>query len=171
MGWNESKKAAQESGGGMFLQLKDGDRKQVVVVGEPHHFFQIYGDKTNTEYQSKVPLSSFRFKVQVVEAVGTNLEGKLWTGGKTVYERLLYLHEDMGGIGDKMLLVTRKGSTKDDTTYNIDIKTTLSADQLSKIKAVKLPPMERKEGVSSTGVPPGLPDDIPYPDDSDTVPF
>jgi len=167
MGWNNAKKSANESGGGIFLSLKDGDVKQVVIMGEPVHYFQVFGEQV--EYQMKVPNSSFRFKVQVVEIIGSNFEGKLWNGGKTIFERLVYLHENMGGVSDKILLVARKGSTKDDTIYNIDIKSTLTSDQLAKIKVVKLPPMERKE-VSSTGMPPGLPEDIEPPSDSD-VPF
>lgn len=162
MGWTESTKAAEESGGGMFLQLKDGETKQVVIMGEPVHFFQIFGDQR--EYQTKVPGASFKFKVQVVESIGTKLEGKLWSGGKTIFERLVYLHQHMGGISDKLILVARKGSTKDDTTYNIDIKATLSSDQLTKVKAVKLSPMERKEAI------PEYQDNIPPPDE-DSVPF
>ena len=159
MGWNEANKAAEESGGGLFLQLKDRDIKQVVVMGEPVHFFQIFGDKTNKEYATKVPNSSFRFKVQVVEIHGSNLEGKLWSGGKTIFERLVYLHQNMDGIHNKILTVARKGSTKDDTVYNIDIKTTLPPEKVEQIKAIKLPPMERKESN----------DEIPLPDEE--VPF
>lgn len=162
MGWNESNKAAQESGGGLFLQLKDGDIKQIVVMGEPIHFFQIFGDQK--EYSTKVPGSSFKFKVPVIEKVQGKMEAKLWSGGKTIFERLVYLHQNMEGIGNKLLIVARKGSTKDDTVYNIDIKQTLDSEAMAKLKEVKLPSMERKEEI------PDVPDDIP-PFDDTGIPF
>lgn len=173
MGWNKAKKIADESGGGLFLELKDGDEKQVIVMSEPVEFFSIFGDKTNKEYTTQVPGSSFKFKVQIIEINGATLEPRLWSGGKRVFDRLYYLQTKMGGVSDKILLVAREGSGKEDTKYQIDIQAALTPEQKERIKAVKLPSMERKETKDF----PELPDlsplsdqEPPLPDDSD-IPF
>lgn len=154
MGWKDTTAAAKKSGG-LYLQLNDGDKKQIIVCGEPQHFYQIFQDKK--EYTTQVPGSSFKFKVQIVEIEDGKMQGKLWSQGAKAFKRLAYLNEEFGGIQDKVLLVARKGSTKDNTEYNIDIRSTLTQEQQERIKGVKLPEMERKEAL------PQVPDDLEPP--------
>lgn len=155
MGWSDAKKVSDESKESSYLKLKDGDRKQVVVIGEPITFFQVFGEK-GKEYSSKVPGSSFKFKVQVVDI--TTGEGKIWSGGSTILDRLSYLDEEMGPLSKKVLIVARKGSGKDDTTYNIDVKGEVTAEISKKISSAKLPSLERKE--HDDVLPPS--EDIPF---------
>lgn len=163
MGWNDAKKAAEESGGGNYIKFKDGDKKQIVVVGEPVHFFQIYGPKGGQKFDRKVPGSSFRFKVSIVEINGPTFEPKILELGRMVFDRLVYLAEEMG-IENKILIVHRKGSTKDDTTYNIDIKGPLSTEQIEVIKEMSFPKLSIEKNDD-------IPDDIPpFPEDND-APF
>jgi len=166
MGWNEATKAAKESSGGLYLQLKDKEEATITIIGEPVHFYSIYQDKT--EYQTHVPGSNFKFKTQIVEIVDDKMQGRLWSQGAKAFKRLTYINSKMGGVKDKILLVAREGSGKDDTVYNIDVVGTLSTEQKEQIKKIKLPEMERKDGISTSGMPPTY--DVPPPDSED-IPF
>lgn len=162
MSWSSAKKTSDDSKDSAYLKLKDKDRKQIVLMSEPVTFFAVFGEK-GKEYRTKVPGSSFKFKVLVVElATG---EGKIWSGGSKVLDRIAYLDEEMGPINKKVLIVGREGNGKDDTTYNVDVKGDITPEIQAKINAAKLPKMESKNAE-----PAEMPDDLPPPP-SDDIPF
>lgn len=162
MSWDKAKELAKQSGG-LFLKLGDGDKKQIVLLGDPEGFYQIYSQGGSQEFSHKVPGSSFRFKVPVAVINGKEVEACIFSQGKTVFERLSYIHEEMGGLDDKIILIHRKGSTKDDTVYNIDVKGPVTPELKKIIDALEKPSLEKKEK--------DLPySDTPHPGD-DEVPF
>ena len=156
MGWEDATKAAKKSGSGLFLQLQDGESAMITIIGEPTHFYSVFKDPK--EYSTQVPGSNFRFKAQIVEIAEDKMQGKIWSQGAKAFKRLTYINSKMGGVKDKILLVAREGSGKDDTIYNIDVAGSLSPEQKEVIKTVKLPDMGRKDVSHDT------------PDDSE-VPF
>lgn len=142
MSWSATKKAAEKSRGDTYLKLKDGDKKELALVGEPVPFYQIYGDKT--EYPDWVEGASFRFKINVIDI--QTMKAHIWSSGKTVFDRLEYLQDEMGGVEGKLLIVSRQGSGKEDTTYNVDIKRQLNESEKQAIAAVKTFSLVRHEG-------------------------
>lgn len=134
MGWESFSKV--KTGSSNFVKLKAGESIEGVFAGEPHFFYQKFGDKA--EYSDWLEGRSFKFKINfITKNKETNvLEVKIFQGGNTLRKSLLSVKEEYGL--DCVYKIKREGSTKDDTTYSILFKSNLDDAQKILIKNVKL---------------------------------
>lgn len=98
-----------------FLKLKDGDKVSGVCCGE------IYEFQTKWENgRSSVVTSGGkpRFRVNFVVKEDGKAIAKIWEFGVKVYNQLADIH-DVYPLDQTVIRVSRTGSTKDNTTYNI----------------------------------------------------
>lgn len=159
----------ETSGGNDFFKMKDGETKMILCVGDPYEYTAAWTGK------GFVPASpseggKFRFRINVVEKEGSAYVMRVWEQGRTVYDDLSALHDEYG-LDRTLLKVTRKGSTKDDTSYNIfPAKQQLDPATLEHIKTIKPHDLVPKGDHNSVGSQPPR-DGSPMPGDDDEIPF
>lgn len=158
------KKDLPESGGGNnYFKLKDGETKMILCVGDPYEYKARWDGKIYAED----PNGKMRFKINVVEKEGAAYVMKIWEQGKTVYEDLSALHDEYG-LDTTLLKVTRKGGTKDDTTYHVlPAKQQLDSATIEHIKTMKPHDLTAKGDHNSIG----SQDGPPMPSEHDEIPF
>jgi hypothetical protein len=130
--------------GGEFLKIKDGQTVVGVLRGEPVEFYQLWQNGKPTEVAPGTKGASFRFKVNIVVKDGTNYVAKIFSQGATVYNRLKHLNSKRP-LESNAIEITRKGSTKDDTEYQVDFFDGVVPEaSWAKINAVKLQNLDQR---------------------------
>jgi len=167
------------SGGGVkYLKFKDGDSHVGVFRGEPQDYRAHWVGKsyvTCPEDKSCLHCAdgpaSFRFEVNFVVKENGALVSKVWGQGRTVYESLSALQKsgyDLEKTFVTFVRVSRKGSTKDDTSYSVvplpGPQQTPTADQLGELDKVDLHDLSGKPKDSLGTVPEA---DVPNFDQSE----
>lgn len=164
MSWASMKKAKDEAKGGLFIKLKDGDFVEGIFRGQPHFYYQKFGDRT--EYDTWAEGRSFKFKIPFVINENGAWVAKIYQGGAKVRDQIFDMGEEYGVKDtngdlvriDAIFKIKRTGSGKDDTRYSILFKGFPTAEQLLQINAVKLPNLK---GVQEDD------DSFPPPDEDD----
>lgn len=104
-----------DGGGNHFLRLKDGDKVNVVCRGE------IYEFQTKWENGKSLVVTEGgkpRFRMNAIVHEEGRFISKIWEFGVKIYNQLADIHE-VYPLDKSKLRVSRIGSTKDNTTYNI----------------------------------------------------
>ncbi len=160
MSWEQMKKAKEEGGNSMFIRLKDGDSVEGVFRGQPHTFYQSFGDRA--EYDKWAEGRSFKFKINFVVNEAGHLNVKIFQGGATIRDAILDAKEEYGL--DCIYKIKRTGSTKEDTRYAVLFKQKLTPEGIEAVNAMELKRLtsDLKEP-SPDGAPP--PEDNPFPEE------
>lgn len=153
MSWKDVEMAR---GGKDFLSIKDGESKDVVIRGEPYCFYQIFKD--NKEYQTKVPDSSFKFKIAVVTKEEGSYVGKILSGG---YFLAASIKENIDENGQDAIYKIKRTGTGKDTKYFVLFKGKLTPEQMEAINSVAVP-LVGSYGNSRTEEQHDEQDDIPF---------
>jgi len=135
-------KESKDSSGGLFLSLKDGDKKIVIFRGDPYCFYQVYKEKE--EHKTWAEGRSFKFRLNVLVRDGDVWKPMIFSQGITVAGMISDVKEKYGL--NTIYEIKRKGSTKDDTTYNIMYERALNPDEVAKLETFKLLALVRSEG-------------------------
>lgn len=131
MGWKDVENAKSSKD---YLKIKDGEFIDIVIMGEPYTYYGKYQDKT--EYKTKVPDSSFKFKLQVVVKQDGAYVGKILNGGFFLISDIKE-NIDENGV-DSIYRIKRKG-TGTDSRYFVIFKTKVPEEQMKSLKDVPLP--------------------------------
>lgn len=152
MSWELFEKTRKESETSTFIKLSDGDSIEGVFVGDPHHFYSIFKDRT--EYEEKVDGSSFKFRINFAVKENDKWVPKIYTGGATVRDAILDAKAEYGL--DVVYKIKRTGKGKDDTRYTILYKKDLDDAGKKAIKEMSLLPLnwnKKEKHVSDSDVP------------------
>lgn len=131
MGWKD---IPTGEGSKSFVKIKAGESVDVIFMGEPRTFYQIFKDKA--EYQEKVDGSTFAFKIQVVLKENGEYVGKILKGG---YFLICDIKAQIDENGmDGVYRIKRQG-TGTETRYFVIYKGPVTSEQMESLKSVKLP--------------------------------
>jgi len=111
--------AKRPDGGGLYIRLKDGDSVEGVFRGVARDFHTVWKDGKTEEASEGAPGASFRFKMNLVLKENGVLVAKIFEGGWKVYEQLVTLEAAKYDLDRTTVLISRKGSTKNDTKYTV----------------------------------------------------
>lgn len=127
-----------ESEGGTFLKVSPGASVAGVLRGEVHKFWSVWpqGGKKQ-EFDTPTAGSSVRFKVNFIVWDGTTFVAKVWEFGITINNLLAEITKHMD-ITKTKINISRTGSGKEDTRYNVIPVGPVGEKQLAQINAVKL---------------------------------
>lgn len=130
----------QETSGGLFIKLKDGDSVSGVIAGEELVKYKKWENGKTTECDPEDERASFRFIVNMIVNENGGYKAKLLEQGRKVYDQLRELHESGYDLERTTIKITRKGSGLNDTTYTVlpVPNGTLNDKQLESLKEVKL---------------------------------
>lgn len=105
-GWDE------ESPSGLFLKINAGETAQFRIFNPPHKFTDVYQGEEKVQFAATV---LYRNKVQKITEV------KVYRFGWAIYNQIKELVKDVdyGDPKDYDIAITRTGSTKNDTRYNV----------------------------------------------------
>lgn len=123
-----SERPQQDGGSGLpFLKLKDGEKVAGVFKGEPLEGYLNWETKKWTPLDEGRPQgSNYRFRVNFITKDGAAYVAKVWEQGsfqadniqKTQKTAQRFLKKN---IDEVVVIISRKGSGKDDTEYDIEI--------------------------------------------------
>lgn len=114
-------------GGKDFIKLKDGDMIEGCFIGDPidyrDHFKEGVCEGEMCPLCQQGKKSSFKFRINFVTKENDMLVAKIWQQGWTAYSTLAGLSDvyekDGIDISKQKFRITRKGSGKEDTEYQI----------------------------------------------------
>lgn len=159
MSWEALRNAKGD--GGNFIKLKDGNSIEGIFRGEPHVFYQKFGDRTeHKERGTKEEGRSFRFKMSMIVKEDDQYVSKIMAGG-------FYLATSIddqiteNGI-DSIYKVKRMGSGPQDTRYAVVFKKALTEDQVKTISEIPVKELEVGRGVEESGEEDAGTEDIPF---------
>lgn len=129
-----------DGNGKAYLKLvNDGDSMTGIFRGEVFEFFQIWpfgGEKQI--FDTRVPGSVSRFKVNFVVHEGGKFVAKIWEFGLQTYNQLAEYAENYD-LEQTKIKLTRRGSGKATIWMTMPLlKETLTKKQLAEIEAVEL---------------------------------
>lgn len=127
----------------LFLRLKDGDKVTGVCRGEIYEFQTKWENgKSSVVTEGGKP----RFRVNFVVHEDGRFIAKIWEFGVKVYNALADIHE-VYPLDQTKVRVSRSGSTKDNTTYNIlpIVNEKIGAKSIKEIEAVELNVLNHRE--------------------------
>jgi hypothetical protein len=149
--WDTMKKA-KESGDSMFIKLKDGDNIKGVFRGDPYVFYRVFQDKE--EYTEWAEGRSFRFRINFMTEE-SGWAPKILEQGAKVRDALLACKAKYGL--DCVYEITRTGSGREDTVYNVLFDRNLTDSEKAVIAGTTLKELTKKElpekHLESTDVP------------------
>lgn len=165
-----------------YLRLKDKDSVKGLFVGDPYEFrthwagqsSHLCSEDNNCERCASGEKSTFRFRQNFIVKNETSYESKILEQGWTVYCTLKGLHEGEYDLEKHLMVISRVGSGKNDTTYSIvpakngEVTPTLAAT-LAKVPLIEL---RHKEEFLEAPVKPHK-DFVPEPafDNDEQIPF
>jgi hypothetical protein len=143
MSWSKMKKAKEESGSGLFVQLKDGEELVGVFVGEPRCYY--YDFQSKREEAEYFPGSQFKFKIPFVVKENGTFVAKIFNSGSDSRDQLVDLIEEHGQ--DCLYKIKGKSEYAKGLNRNyikpiIFYKGPVDPEMLAQAHAVKLPPLE-----------------------------
>ncbi len=164
---------------GNYLKLKDGESAIGVPRGEIFSFKSVWVGGRSTVVDEPNPANHNRFKINFIVKGDAGYQVRVWEFGITIYNMLADLASEME-ITKSKLKVTRRGSTKDNTSYTIIPLGAIDGKSLEIISVMDLnildkAPSKKNEGHKEphdTG--PGWPDEASAPPEdnfSDEIPF
>jgi hypothetical protein len=117
-----------------------------VFQGDPVKYWQKWAPGSAKEvFSEPVPGSSVRYKINFVmfDEASKKFVAKVWEFTQRTSNMLFDLNEELD-LSNTKVKVTRRGSTKDDTTYTIVPLGDVPAKALKEIQAVPLHVLEAK---------------------------
>lgn len=164
-----TKRATAGGGDNLFLKFKDGDKKTIVLRGEVFEFRTKWQNGKSVVVPDSDHEGRSRFRVNAVIFEENKYVAKIWEYGISINNQLVDIQDAIPQIDRIKLRVSRSGSTKDNTQYNVIplAHEPLSAKQLQEIESVNL------NLLSHSSKEPKVPDfGAPPPeDDMDRIPF
>lgn len=143
-----------ESGGGKssFVKLKDKEFIDGIFMGSIREFHSIWTDGKTSEVPKGTPGSSFRFRVNFMVKEGTVYTPKMFEQGLTVYRDLAQIN-NVYPLETIVIRITRNGSTKSDTSYNLLplLMKPIPPETLAHLKTIPLLPLEAKKEEAAVG--------------------
>lgn len=167
-------KKLSDGGSKNYLKLKDGESVTGIFRGEPYDFRTHWGNGRSTVCTGAAcpeckagGKSSFRFRINFITSENGALVAKVFEQGKSVYSALGSLHSTGYDLTKTKVSITRHGSGKNDTQYNVlplpppkgVVDKTLEA-QLEKIKLNDLSDTQEDDGGFSEAT--SGPDEVPF---------
>lgn len=131
MGWKD---IPTGEGSKNFIKIKSGDSADVIFMGEPRTYYQIFGDKM--QYMQKVDGSSFKFEIQVVVKEDNQYVGKVLQGG---YFLISDIKAQIDENGERGIYRIKRQGEKTATRYFVIYKGPVTDEQWESLKSVKLP--------------------------------
>lgn len=141
---------SSNSGGGSknYLSLKGGESVQGVLRGDPHIYHQhwtgqnssLCSGRDSCEKCKAGEKPAFRFKLNMIIKENGALSVKVLNQGWKLYQQLRGLHESGWDLEKNSIRLSRTGTTKNDTVYNVSPipNGTVSAAFEKQLAAVKL---------------------------------
>ncbi len=160
-------------GSNVFLRLKDGENKTGIPRGEIYEFRTKWANGKSSVVPESDPAGRPRFRMNFV-VYDDGFKPLIWEFGVQIYNQLADI-ADVYDLTKTKIRVSRTGSTKDNTSYNIlpILKEPVSANAMNAIEAVKLNVLnadKQESSVPDFGPPPDEPP--PFPDFAeDELPF
>ncbi len=127
--------------GDLFLRLKDGDSATGVFKGEFLEFKKIGWGKDSQEFPVTHSEGSLRFRINFVTP---ELTAKIWEFGITTYNILKDINAEMP-LEKTKVKISRRGSTKENTSYTVIPIGPVSEEGLKKIEGVSLNLLDRSQ--------------------------
>jgi hypothetical protein len=119
-------KSVNFNGNKNYLKLSDGESVKGVFRGDPYDFRQHWGQGRSVLCQDDScercaagETSSFRFRINFVVNENGVYTAKIFEQGATVYGQLKLLHESDYDLEKMVVTISRHGSNKNNTIYNI----------------------------------------------------
>ncbi len=161
------------TGSNNYLRLKDGENKIGVPRGEIYEFRTKWVSGKSIVVPDSDHEGKSRFRLNFVIFEEGQFKPLIWEFGVTIYNQLADI-ADVYELDKTKLRVSRSGSTKDNTSYNIlpILKEPLSEKAIQAIAAVPLNILSHQQ--SSPPAASGGPDSFgppPIEDDLDNIPF
>lgn len=121
----------------LYIRIKDGGEVVFIPRGEIYEFYSKFGVKG--EVPPDTEGARLKYKINAVVYEGGAFKAKIYEFGKSVYEQF-YEISQVCDVTKTKLRLSRKGSSKEDTTYFLlpVMKEPLSAGQLGAIDQVEL---------------------------------
>ena len=127
-------------GGSYYVKLKSGESIEGIFAGDPHTYYQVYGD--NTEYERPGGDRRPKFKINFLTWRDGQLEASIFRGGSIIRNTLLDVVDEYGL--ECVYKIKRTGSTKDDTRYSILFKRELTPEEKELVGRTRLLRLEQK---------------------------
>ncbi len=136
---------SENSGGGLFFKLEDGDSLTGVCRGEIFEFCIVWENNRSRVVEKDDEGAKARFRLNIVVNEGGRFVAKIWEFGLTIYNQLADIAEEYD-ISKTKLKITRRG-TGTDTIYMILplLKEPLQPKDLKSIEAVSMQILEHRE--------------------------
>lgn len=159
----------KKTDGKHYLRLKDGDQIIGVFRGQPYEFYEIFN-------QGEVPKSTqgatYRFRVNFITKEGSNYVAKIFQNGTRILGKMQRVNQVYNGLENVAVILSRTGSTKDDTMYDVIAlpdKQQPTEEGWKLINQVPLHDVTNGHEKSSISEPSF--DQTPMPDEHDEIPF
>jgi hypothetical protein len=158
---------AGSSGGGSdkFFRIKDGEMVNFVLKGPLHTFYQ-KGFGQLSQIVGPGEGGKQRFRQNVIVKDGNGFAVKIWEFGTKLYDTIAALQASGWDLNTTQLTLSRKGSTKENTTYTLTpIPKPISAAAAKEIEKLELHSLEHKPTQASQDLKeysPGSDDEVPF---------
>ena len=167
------KRLAETGSGKNFIRLKDGESVVGVFRSDPHDFRVHWDHGQSIECvgagcpQCKAgSKSAFRFRINFITQENGAYVAKIFEQGKAVYMALGALHSSGYDLTKTVVSITRTGSGKNDTQYNVlplpPPKGIVTDAFEAKLQAIKLHDLAGSHDDSAEANAPADGDDIPF---------
>lgn len=167
MSWDQLKKAKEQSGGDLFISLKDGDSIEGVFRGEPYVFYKKFKDPTDKkEYEAWENGRSFNFRINFLEIKDGTFTPRIFTGGARARDPLAAVKEE---YGLNCVFKIKRSGLNESTRYDILFKRALDDGQMRQINDFPLKHLTKQtkevgkyEETHEPVMPIEVSDDIPF---------
>lgn len=154
-----------------YMKLKSGEQARGIFMGEPYEFKIHWHSGKSNECQGENCAdcangnrAAFRFKINFVTKENEAYVAKVFEQGRNFYDMLKDLHEGGYDLEQNLMCVTRKGETKDNTTYSIlPVPNGKLTEQQAKVLSVIT--------LNELGPRPQKPEEPPIADYDGNIPF
>ncbi len=161
----------QSTGSTKYLKLKDGESVNIILRGNVHRFFSIFGVKG--EVSREMPGAKLRYKVNAIVSIEGKFEAKILEYGKMINDEFYKCSQVCDVTKTKLKLSCRGKGLKTEYFAMPIVNEPIPPAVMKQIEAVPLNMLDTKPPVNKADPGPIESfEDMPMPEsDDDTLPF